>query len=96
MERPRLTTKQAEALRDRIRPMLHFLYKCRRRLDALGFDAKGPIYQVIDKAYSALHDLHVTLHYESCDGGVGTPGNEPKRLTAFDDQAQRPPNPPGD
>jgi len=69
MERPRLTTKQADALRDRIRPMLHFLHRCRRRLDALGFDEKGAIYRAIDKAYCAMHELHMTLHYESCDRG---------------------------
>jgi hypothetical protein len=55
MDRPRLTTKQAEAPRDRIRPMLHFLYLCRRRLDARGFDDKGLIYRAIDKAYCAMH-----------------------------------------
>jgi hypothetical protein len=71
MEQPRLTTQQAEALRDRIRPMLHFLFRCRRRLDALGFDEKGAIYQAIDKAYCAMHDLHMKLHYESCGHGVG-------------------------
>ena len=71
MERPRLTPKQAEALRDRVRPMLHFLHRCRRRVDALGFDEKGGIYQAIDKAYCAMHELHMKLHYESCGHGVG-------------------------
>jgi hypothetical protein len=76
MDRPGLTTKQAEALRDRIRPMLHFLHRCRRRLDTLGFDSRGPIYQVIDKAYCAMHDLHMKLHYESCGRGVGRASHE--------------------
>jgi hypothetical protein len=95
MERPRLTTKQAEALRDRIRPMLHFLYKCRRRLDTLGFDAKGPVYQVIDKAYCAMHDLHMKLHYESCGRGVGRPSDEQSGFTPPTDQGQGSPNRPG-
>ena len=73
----RLTTKQAEALRDRIRPMLHFLHRCRQRLDALGFDQRGAIYQAIDKAYGAVFDLHTTLHYASCDRGVGKSSDEP-------------------
>jgi hypothetical protein len=30
--------------------MLHFLHRCRQRLDVLGFDDKGAIYQTIDKA----------------------------------------------
>jgi hypothetical protein len=76
MNRPRLTPKQADALRDRIRPMLHFLFRCRRRLDALGFDEKSAIYQAIDKAYCAMHDLHMKLHYESCGHGVGKPPDE--------------------
>jgi hypothetical protein len=95
MEYPRLTTKQAEALRDRIRPMLQFLYKCRRRLDVLGFDAKSPIYQVIDKAYCAMHDLHMKLHYESCGHGVGRAGEQREGLTPPTDQAQGPPSRPG-
>jgi hypothetical protein len=51
--------------------MLHFLHRCRRRLDELGFDERGTIYQSIDKAYCAMHDLHMKLHYESCGKGVG-------------------------
>ena len=41
------------------------------RLDVLGFDERGAIYQAIDKAYCAMHDLHMKLHYESCGHGVG-------------------------
>ena len=89
MDRPRLTTKQAEALRDRIRPMLLFLLKCRNRLDVLGFDQKGAVYQAIDKAHSAMHGLFVTLHYESCGRGVGRPSEE-QGLTLPTDQAQAP------
>jgi hypothetical protein len=94
MQRPRLTTKQAEALRDRIRPMLHFLHLCRRRLDALGFDEKGAIYKAIDRAYGAVYDLHTTLHYASCNRGVGEPSDECSE-TPSTDQAQAPPNRPG-
>jgi hypothetical protein len=96
MDRPRLTAKQAEALRNRIRPMLHFLHRCRRRLDALGFDPKGPIYMAIDKAYCAMYSLHMTLHYESCCGGVGEPSKERSELRPPTDQAQAPRNRPGD
>jgi hypothetical protein len=92
MERQRLTTKQAEALRDRVRPMLHFLLRCRRRLDVLGFDPNGAIYQTIDKAYCAMHALHMTLHYEACGHGVGKPSEDRPGLTPPTDQAQDPPN----
>jgi hypothetical protein len=93
MERPRLTTKQAAALRDRVRPLLLFLLRCRQRLDVLGFDQKGAVYQAIDKAHSAVHGLFVTLHYESCGRGVGRPSEE-QGLTPPTDQAQSPPNHP--
>jgi hypothetical protein len=91
MERPRLTTKQAEALRNKIRPMLHFLHRCRQRLDALGFDSKGAIYQAFDRAYCALYSLHMTLHYESCAHGVGRPSDERPGATPPSDQAQEAP-----
>lgn len=94
MEHPRLTTKQAEALRDRIRPMLHFLHRCRRRLDALGFDEKGAVYQTVDRAYCALHDLHMRLHYESCGHGVGRPTEERPGLAHPTDRTKPPPNHP--
>jgi hypothetical protein len=94
MEWPRLNTKQAEALRDRIRPMLHFLYRCRRRLDARGFDNKGAIYQVIDKAYCAMYEMHMTLHYESCGHGVGRTSAERQELSDPTDRAQAPPSRP--
>jgi hypothetical protein len=92
---PRLTAKQAEVLRDRIRPMLHFLHKCRRRLDTRGFDPRGPIYQAIEKAYSAVYSLHTSLHYESCTRGVGVPEAKATDLGTPADPAQGPANDPG-
>jgi hypothetical protein len=94
MERPHLTPKQAEALRDRIWPMLHFVGRCRRRLEALGFDQKGPIYQAINKTYSALHELHMNLHYESCGHGVGRASAERSEQSHPTDRAQAPPSRP--
>ncbi len=94
MERPRLTAKQAEALRDRIRPMLSFLHRCLRRLDARGFDEKGAIYQAIDKAYCAIHKLHIELHYDACGHGVGETSVERPGIKPPTGQAQPPPNRP--
>ena len=60
----------------------------------LGFDEKGEIYQTIDKAYSAMHGLFVTLHYEACGRGVGKPSEDRPGLTLPTDQAQEPPTRP--
>jgi hypothetical protein len=76
MERPKLTSGQAGAFRTKVRPMLYFLFRCRRRLDARGFDQKGAIYQAVEKAYSAMHELHITLHYHACGRGVGRRGEK--------------------
>ena len=92
MERPRLTAKQAEALRDRIRPMLRFVGKCWSRLDALGFDQKGVIYQAFAKTHSALQELHIRLHYESVRHGVGQPCEERREVSEHPGQGQVPPN----
>jgi hypothetical protein len=67
--------------------MLSFLYRCRRRLDVRGFDAKSEVYREIDKAYCAMHSLHVTLIYEACGRGVEKPGEDQTGLTPPTDQA---------
>jgi hypothetical protein len=51
--------------------MLHFLLKCRRRLEALNFDEQSVVFQAVDKAHRGLHSLHVELIYMSCRHGVG-------------------------
>jgi hypothetical protein len=74
--------------------MLGFLHNCRRRLDARGFDPKGPIYQAIDKAYCAMHSLHISLHYESLGHGIWTRDKERTEIKPATDQAQGSPNRP--
>ena len=69
--------------------MLHFLHRCRQRLDALGFDQRGAVYQAIDKAYSAVFDLHTTLHYASCGRGVGKSSDEPPETAPSIERADR-------
>jgi hypothetical protein len=71
-----LTPKQAAAFRDRIRPILHFVLRCRGRLERLGFDKSSAVYRAVDKAYCALHGLHVELHYESCESGTYKPRDD--------------------
>jgi hypothetical protein len=64
VKKAHLTTCQAAAFRERVRPMLGFLYRCRKRLDERGFDRKSRVYECVVRAYDALHSLHMELHYE--------------------------------
>ena len=51
--------------------MIGFLYRCKRRLEAKGFDQNRKLYRLDDKAYDAMHSLHLDLHYIACERGVG-------------------------
>jgi hypothetical protein len=67
---------QADAFCQRIRPMLRFLYLCRKRLDTAGYDPECKLYAAVDKAYDAIHSLHIELHYQSVGHGVARPASE--------------------
>jgi hypothetical protein len=94
MDYPRITPKQAEALRDRIRPMVSFLRRCCQRLDTRGYDQKSRIYLAIDKATRAVHELDVTLLSMSRGSGVSRPNEERPTPNVPTDQAQSSPNRP--
>jgi hypothetical protein len=85
-----LTPKQAEALGQRILPMLRFLSLCRKRLDSGGYDTHSEFYAIVVQAHEAFHSLRVYLHYWSIEHGVGEPPHkgEPER-----DQQSDPPHP---
>ncbi len=89
-----LTPKQAAAFRDLVQPMLGFLYRCKRRLEAKAFDHNSKLFRVVDKAYDAMHSLHLELHYISCGRGVGRPNEDRPGLTPPTDQAQAQPDRP--
>ena len=74
--------------------MLGFLYLCKRRLEAKGFEKHTKLYRLVDKAYDAMHGLHLELHYISCGRGVGRPSEDRPGLTLPTDQAQEPLNRP--
>jgi hypothetical protein len=42
-------------------------------MEERGFPPQAPLYQLVTRAFEALHHLHIELHYRSCDGGVGRP-----------------------
>jgi hypothetical protein len=57
----------ARAFRYRIAPMLSFLFRCERRLRALGFTDGDKLVRVVDEAHRALHTLDFELHWEPHD-----------------------------
>jgi hypothetical protein len=68
-----LTTSEARAFYDRIWPATNFLYRCRERLQRLGFDRECRLYKDVDKAYGAMRSLTVELHSQSVAHGMGRP-----------------------
>jgi hypothetical protein len=43
-------------------------------MEQRGFPPQDPLYQLMARAYQAMHHLYIELHYRSGDGGVGRPG----------------------
>jgi hypothetical protein len=75
MDSSRLTKTQARQLCDALYPHYNHLFRLRRRMEQLGFTHSDPLYAAVCKAYNAMHELSVEIHYLSCDG-VGRPGRE--------------------
>ena len=64
---------QAKRIAAALRPALGYLSRLQRRMEQRGFPPRDPLYQLVERAYMALHHLFIELHYRSCDGGVGRP-----------------------
>ncbi len=69
----RITPKQAEALRERVRPILRFFARCRQRLSDRHIDPDSEIAKAIVKAHDAVHSLSVTAQLRLDSRGVGRP-----------------------
>ena len=68
---PPITREQAKILLEALRPSLRYLNRLEARLIAVGFLSNALLLQKVVKSRDAMHDLWITLHYISCDGGVG-------------------------
>lgn len=66
-----LTREQASALKNKLRPMLLYLSKLKRRMNYRGFLQDDPLMRAVCRAEDAIHALSVEVHYLSCEGGVG-------------------------
>jgi hypothetical protein len=79
--------------------MLVYLRRLAKRMDKRRFPNDDPLLRSTPKAYDALHELHVNLHYLSCPSGVrrlpagpddqGEYENEPTRPYATKHDSER-------
>jgi hypothetical protein len=73
-----LTHEQAGKLREVIGPHMEYLFRLRERMTKMGFLTDDKLYQLVDKAYGAMHSLFIELHYMSCQSGVCRPSKDVK------------------
>ena len=66
-----LTDDQARDLAERLRKMLGYLGRLRKRMEQERFPNDDELYQSAREAYNAMHDLTVKAHYLSCKGQTG-------------------------
>jgi hypothetical protein len=71
MRSDQLTRKQYEVLKEQIRQQLRYLNRLQSRMSKRGFLHGEPLLQRVIEARAAMHNLHIELHYLSCDSGVG-------------------------
>ncbi len=89
-----VTRKHAGTFRDLIQPMLDSSYRCKRRLEAKGFDHNTRLFRLVDKAYNAMHSLQLscarTLANAEWAGAIRIDAAD--RLTFPKDRARPRPN----
>jgi hypothetical protein len=68
-----LTTEQAEVIQSRVEPATRYLCKLYARLNETGCPGDDSFRRAVEKAYGAMRDLSMELHYIGCQAGVGRP-----------------------
>jgi hypothetical protein len=68
-----ITTEQAQRVGAVVGRQLRYLGRLRERLNVMGFPPTDPLFLSVTKAYHAVHDLSVRMHYLSVASGVGRP-----------------------
>jgi len=71
MQADDLTRDQAAAVKNKLRPMLGYLGRLKRRMVQRGFLCDDSLLAAVVRAEDAVHALHVQLHYLSCGDVVG-------------------------
>jgi hypothetical protein len=57
---------RAEAIKQKIRPMLAYLNRLKRRMNDQKFPHNDPLFNEVVDAADAMHKLNVSIHYLSC------------------------------
>jgi hypothetical protein len=73
MDSSSLRRWQTAKLLDHIEPTLGYLSRLRARMQKVGFIPSDPLYQLVDRAYDAVHELRIKLHYLTCEGTGNLP-----------------------
>jgi hypothetical protein len=66
MRREDIAPKQAEAIKQKIRPMLAYLNRLKRRMDQRKFPHDDTLFNEVVDSADAMHKLNVSIHYLSC------------------------------
>jgi hypothetical protein len=66
-----ITPAQAEQIKAKIRPMLGYLGRLKKRMHKRRFPHDDELYRTVLEAYDAIHQLNVHVHYLSFSSGVG-------------------------
>jgi hypothetical protein len=76
-----LTRQQAAAIRNKLGPMLAYLYRLKRRMDQKGFPEDDPLVIATQQATSAMCELHNEVMCRSIDGrGRNVTGEQPPEV----------------
>ena len=83
MQSDDLTPAQAEKLKTSPAPMLAYVNRLKKRMEKRRFPNDDRLYLSVLKAYDAIHELNVHVHYLSCESGVGQKCRRGKRKTSW-------------
>jgi hypothetical protein len=71
MEGKPIERLQARKIRDALYPGINYPARLQERMIQVGFALDDPLYVLVRKAYDAMLQLSIDLHYRSREGGVG-------------------------
>jgi hypothetical protein len=74
-----LTREQLDIVLGQVRASAAYLRRLALRMEQRGFPRDDRLRALVDKAYDALHELTVILHYAKCGRPGGMPLSQPSQ-----------------